>query len=146
MFRDAAELAHGREEAMTRHAGARKLLAAGAILGAALTAFPAGAAELKLDGTWGNEAGCKFAVTQDNSDDSYVLLKADGVQTYGTLCDWVQVFPGKGAQVAIGLCGYEGEGGLGSETFVIAPDMADPAKLNIYANNGEVWAEVRKCP
>lgn len=116
----------------------------------AVTLGGAGAAAagstLALDGSWGNAAGCRYALTQDNSDDSYLLLTADGIQTYATLCDWVQVFPGKGGQVAIGLCGYEGEGGLGSETFVIAPDMADPGLIRIHVSSGEVYGEVRKCP
>lgn len=102
---------------------------------------------LTLDGVWGNEAGCKYAKQPSSEDDTYVVLKSDGVQSYGTGCDWVQVFPGKnGEQVAIGLCGYEGEGGLGAETFVIAPDIADSAKLNITMGPGEPWAVVRKCP
>ena len=102
---------------------------------------------LKLDGVWGNEAGCKYAKEGTSEDDSFVVLKPDALESYGTGCEWVQVFTGKsGSQVAIGLCGYEGEGGLGSETFVVSPDMGDPAKLNIYTGPGEVWAEVRKCP
>jgi len=105
------------------------------------------ATSLTLDGVWGNEAGCKFAKEGQSEDDSYVVLKSDEVQSYGTGCDWVQVYPGKGgAQVAIGLCGYEGEGGLGAETFVIAPDIADSAKLNITMGPGEPWAVVTKCP
>lgn len=105
------------------------------------------AQSLTLEGTWGNEAGCKFVKEGQSEDDSYLALKSDGVESYGTGCEWVQVLPGKsGAQVAIGLCGYEGEGGLGSETFVIARDMADPTLIKIYTNHGEVWGEVRKCP
>lgn len=111
------------------------------------TTAPKAEAVLKLDGVWGNEAGCKYAKEGTSEDDSFVVLKSDALESYGTGCEWVQVFTGKsGAQVAIGLCGYEGEGGLGSETFVVSPDMADPTKLNIYAGPGEVWAEVRKCP
>ncbi|WP_274628298.1 hypothetical protein [Arvimicrobium flavum] len=106
----------------------------------------ASAEQLALDGVWGNETGCKYAREGMGEDDSFITLKADGLESYGTGCEWVKVFAGKsGAQVAIGLCGYEGESGLGSETFVIARDMGDPAQINIYANSGEVWGEVRKC-
>jgi hypothetical protein len=117
-----------------------------AMLAALCTLVPADAATLDLDGVWGNEAGCKYVKEGQSEDDSYVVLKADGVQSYGTGCDWVQVLPNKdGAQLAIGICGYEGEGGLGSETFVIAPDMGDPTLTKIYTGSGDTWAEVRKC-
>ncbi len=109
--------------------------------------FPLFAQSLTLDGVWGNEAGCKFAKEGMSEDDSFVVLKADGLGSYGTGCEWVQVFAGKGGeQVAIGLCSYEGEDGLGSETFVIAKDTADPTQIKIYADNGEAWGAVRKCP
>lgn len=114
----------------------------------ALSACSAAAADkLTLDGVWGNEAGCKFAKEQLRTDESMMVLKADGVESYATGCEWVQVLRGSGAaQLATGICGYEGEGGLGSETFVIAPDMADPALIRIYTHGGETWGEVRKCP
>lgn len=106
----------------------------------------ASAQGLTLDGVWGNVAGCKFAKDGQSEDDSFVVLKSDGLQSYGTGCEWVQVFKGKNAeQVAVGLCGYEGEDGLGSETFVIAADRADAALMKIYAGHGELWGEVRKC-
>lgn len=127
-----------------RAAGALRL---GVVVSLLLIADAAAADPLKLDGVWGNEAGCKFAKAGQSEDDSFVVLKSDGLQSYGTGCEWLQVLTAKnGTQVATGLCGYEGEDGLGSETFVIAPDMADPTLIKIYANNGEVWGEVRKCP
>jgi hypothetical protein len=102
---------------------------------------------LTLDGVWGNEAGCGFAKEGTSEDDSFVVLKADGVETYATACEWVQVATARdGAQVATGLCSYEGEEGRGVELFVIAPDLSDATLLRIYAANGEPWGEVRKCP
>ena len=125
---------------------ARRLAAASALLTLAGLDGAAAGTTLALDGVWGNEAGCKFARDGFSEDDSFVVLKADELQSYGTGCEWVQVFPGKGGQVAVGLCGYEGEAGLGAEHYVIAPDMADPSKLNITTGPGEPWAVVSKCP
>lgn len=102
---------------------------------------------LTLDGVWGNEAGCIFAKEGTSEDDGFVVLKADGVETYATACEWVQAATAKdGAQVATGLCSYEGEEGRGVESFVIAPDLSDATLLRIWAANGEPWGEVRKCP
>jgi len=113
-----------------------------------VSSVPASAANtLTLDGTWGNEAGCKFAKDGASEDDTYVVLKADELQSYGTGCEWVGVFPGKnGAQAALGICGYEGEAGLGAETFVIAPDASDASKLTISKGPGDPWGVVQKCP
>lgn len=107
----------------------------------------ASAQPLSLDGVWGNEAGCRYARTQDNSDDGLMVLSAGGVETYATACEWVQV--GKaadGTQVATGLCSHEGEDYRSVETYIIEADMADSALVRIRAANGEVWGEVRKCP
>src|SRR5690349_6486431 len=35
---------------------------------------------LTLDGVWGNEAGCKFAKEGQSEDDSFVVLKTDGLE------------------------------------------------------------------
>lgn len=102
---------------------------------------------LTLDGVWGNEAGCIFAKEGTSEDDGFVVLKADGIETYATACEWVQVASAKdGTQVATGLCSYEGEEGRGVESFVVTPDLSDAMLLRIYAANGEPWGEVRKCP
>ncbi len=111
---------------------------------------PAGllAEPLALEGVWGNEAGCAFdSGSTDGSDDSRMVLKATGVETYATLCEWVQVATSSdGAQVATGLCGHEGEGYRTVDVYIIERDMADSGLVRISAHNGEPWGEVRKCP
>jgi hypothetical protein len=117
------------------------------VLSLLLPTLSAAAQPLTLDGVWGNEAGCRFAKEGTSEDDSFVVLKTDGVETYATACEWVQIATAKdGAQVATGLCSYEGEEGRGVESFVIAPDLSDATLLRIWAANGEPWGEVRKCP
>ena len=115
--------------------------------GALLLILPLARAQpLALDGVWGNEAGCRYAQTQDNSDDGLMVLSAERVETYATACEWVQV--GKaadGTQVATGLCAHEGEDYRSVETYIIEADLADNSLVRIRAANGEVWGEVRKC-
>lgn len=102
---------------------------------------------LDLDGVWGNEAGCKFADTKDNSDDGLMVLTADGVETYATACEWVQVEAAiDGTQVVTGLCAHEGEDYRSVEMYIVERDMADPSLIRIRASTGEPWGEVRKCP
>ena len=56
---------------------------------------------------------------QMDSDDT-LLLKADGFESYGTACEFVQVLPAKdGSKVVVGLCAFEGEDGS-------APRLRDP--------------------
>jgi hypothetical protein len=118
-----------------------------AMLAALCTPVPADAATLALDGVWGNEAGCKFADTKNNSDDSLMVLTADGVETYATFCEWVQVGTAiDGTQVVTGLCGHEGEDYRSIEMYIVERDMADTSLIRIRASNGEPWGEVRKCP
>lgn len=105
---------------------------------------PAGAQTLSIDGVWGNEPGCAFAKAGHGDRDDYMFLSAEGLQTYGTGCEWTSVMTARGGeQVATGLCGYEGEEGLGVESYII---VADGGVTRIHASNGELWGEVSRCP
>lgn len=102
---------------------------------------------LKLDGVWGNATGCKYARDSLYENDDMMMLKPGSVQTYVTLCEWLQVLTASGGtQVATGLCGHEGDEAQTVETYIIENDYADPALIRIRQSNGEVWGEVRKCP
>ena len=68
-----------------------------------------------------------------DSDDT-LLLKADGFESYGTACEFVQVLTAKdGSKVVVGLCAFEGEDGFGTQNFVIRKSQKDPAALTIYS-------------
>ena len=111
-----------------------------------LAVLPAAADTLDITTPFGNGDGCKYAKSgQMNSDDT-LLLKADGFESYGTACEFVQVLTAKdGTKVVIGLCAFEGEEGFGTQNFVIRKSQKDPAALTIYAENGEVFGEVSPC-
>lgn len=113
----------------------------------ALFVSPSLAADLTLDGTWGNGAGCAFEKSGDFSDDSLVLLKAEGMETFVMSCEWVDVATAKdGTQVATGLCAHEGEDYRSVETYIVGRHPTDPGVIRISAESGENWNEVKKCP
>ena len=104
-------------------------------------------ATLTLEGTWGNATGCKYAKDGLYENDDMILLKPGGIESYVTLCEWVQVSTASnGTQVVTGLCGHEGEGFQTVETYIVEKDHADPALVRISQSTGDVWGEVRKCP
>jgi hypothetical protein len=102
---------------------------------------------LSIEGVWGNPNGCKYARDGLYENDDMMVLKPDGIESYATLCEWLQVLTAKnGTQVVTGLCGHEGEGYQTVESFIVEKDQADPALVRIRQSTGDVWGEVRKCP
>lgn len=119
-------------------------MAAGALL-AALT--PLHAQPLALDGVWGNSSGCKYAKDGLYENEDMMVLKPEGVETYVTLCEWLQVLTAKGgAQVVTGICGHEGEDHQTVESYIVEKDQTDAGLVRIRQSTGDVWGEVRKCP
>lgn len=115
----------------------------------AVTCLPTGlfAQSLQLEGTWGNPTGCKYAKDGNYENDDMMVLKPQGIETYVTGCEWLQVLNASGgAQVATGICGHEGEDYQTVETYIVEKDQTDPALVRIRQSTGEVWGEVRKCP
>ena len=114
--------------------------------------MPVGAGEvtpeprLRLDGAWGNPNGCKYVRDGLYENDDMMILRPDGIETYVTGCEWLQVLTASGgAQVATGLCGHEGEVFESVETYIVETDRADPALRRIRHAAGELWGEVRQC-
>jgi len=67
-------------------------------------------AELDIPGNYGNEAGCRHAITNDYSEEDLLLLTPRDIGTHVTLCSFVQIFPAEAdSKVAIVTCGHEGE-------------------------------------
>jgi hypothetical protein len=117
------------------------------LIALSLAVAPVAAQSLDIAGPYGNADGCKFAKSGQMDSDDTLLLKADGFQSYGTACEFVQVLKAKdGSKVVVGLCAFEGEDGFGTQNFVIRKSQKDPAALIIYSNNGEVFGEVDPCP
>lgn len=124
--------------------GVRYLLA---LFSLTLVATAASSQTLSIEGVWGNPNGCKYAGDGLYENDDMLVLKPDGIESYVTLCEWLQVLTAhNGTQVVTGLCGHEGEAYQTVETYIVEKDEADPALVRIRQSTGDVWGEVRKCP
>ncbi len=116
---------------------------------ACLSAFalPATAQTLDLKFDYGDEKGCRFAKGQQVDGDDYILLKPDGITTYGSACEFVQIVSARdGTRVATTLCFNEGEQERSIAMFSIGKSLTDPAALRIYDETGSLWGEVKPCP
>lgn len=114
----------------------------GLLAGAAL---PAIAAELPIEGSWGNEAGCRILATGNYEGEDLVALTKTEVQTYVTNCSFVTVTPlENGTIVTTVICGHEGEAEqtLGLMRF---SKSEDGKRWGVYAADGGSWGELDRC-
>lgn len=111
-----------------------------------LAACPAAAADLAIPGNYGNEAGCRFASSGSFEGDDILLLKPGSVETYATLCSFVQIMPAEAdSHVAVVTCGHEGEDvtTLGLMRVQKSPDGVD-AYL-VFDEAGTMWGKAGRC-
>ena len=130
-----------------RAADVRKSVLVAAALVSVILPLGAIAAELDIPGNYGDEAGCRFAKTNNYSEEDILLLTRQYVTTQVTQCSFVQIFPAEtDSQVMIVTCGHEGEGEttLGLMRVQKASDGVD-AYL-VFDQDGSMWGEVRRCP
>lgn len=105
----------------------------------------------EIKGAYGDAEGCRMHREGQAQSDELRLVTQDGIFTYATACDIVQLLPTKSgaSAVAVGLCGYEGEGYLGVEhfamTYPVKENETDPQKLIVYMETGDLWGEVMPC-
>jgi len=86
---------------------------------AIVVAGPANAAE-RLVGSWGNDSGCVFAKAGFQGRDDYIVLTAEGIETYGSGCRFAQQLTWvPGTQSLDATCSAEGEAGTTAETIVV---------------------------
>lgn len=113
---------------------------------ATLSATQSRSAELDIPGNYGDEAGCRFAKTNNYSEEEILLLSRQYVTTQVTQCSYVQIFPAEAdSQVMIVTCGHEGEAEttLGMMRVQKSPDGVD-AYL-IFDEDGGTWGKVERC-
>ncbi|UVK36190.1 hypothetical protein LHFGNBLO_003082 [Mesorhizobium sp. AR10] len=94
-----------------------------------------------LAGSYGNDVGCAGVLAGCQDSDEYVVLTADGVETYGSGCRFAQQLVTKpGTQSLSSTCFAEGEEGETPETvkvtnrgadgfFVTIPDLEEVGPL-----------------
>ena len=80
---------------------------------------PANAAGV-LAGSWGNDVGCAGVKAGYQDSDAYILLTAEGIETYGSGCRFEQqLTTALGTQSLRSTCSAEGEAGTTIETIVV---------------------------
>ena len=89
------------------------------LVAATVIAGPAEAASV-LVGSWGNDAGCVVAKAGYQDRDDYIVLTAEGIETYGSGCRFAQqLTSASGTQSLTATCSAEGEAGTTAETVVV---------------------------
>lgn len=119
----------------------------GIALFATLCATSVLAAELPIEGIFGDELGCARLTMGPNDIDEPggINVFTDGLQGYEWGCAWADVWPfpddvGYGVQ---GLCG--GEGILFLEQYVIELGQDDPTQMTVWSADGEPRWELNLC-
>ncbi|MEP9388738.1 hypothetical protein [Mesorhizobium sp. KR9-304] len=123
--------------------GVRRLVLAAVLMSATVGAT---SAELDIAGDYGNEAGCRYAITNDYSEEDMLLLTPRDVGTHVTLCSFVQVYPAEAdSQVMVVTCGHEGDETttLGLMRVQKSPDGVD-AYL-VFDQDGTMWGKAGRC-
>ncbi|HTV68718.1 MAG TPA: hypothetical protein VMF90_09285 [Rhizobiaceae bacterium] len=106
----------------------------------------AAAAMLDITGKYGNEAGCRYAATNDYTDDTLLLISPDEYMTYVTLCEFLQALPVKdGSKVMTMLCAHEGETMQTIDFMRIqkSPDVGD--SYDLFNAEGDHLGIVGRC-
>ena len=84
-----------------------------------MAASPATAAGV-LAGSWGNDVGCAGVKAGYQDSDAYIVLTAEGIETYGSGCRFEQQLTAVlGTQSLSSTCSAEGEDGTTTETVVV---------------------------
>lgn len=118
------------------------------LVSAPLLATSALAAELPIEGIYGDELGCSRLVADPNAIDEPggINVDAGGIQGYEWGCTWAEVWPyqgdrGYGVQ---GLCGGEGIPFL--EQYIIEFNRDGPSpRMTVYAADGQPRWELNLC-
>ena len=92
---------------------------------ATIVAGQAAAADV-LAGAYGNDVGCAGVLAGSQDSDEYVVLTADGIETYGSGCRFAkQLVTAPGTQSLRSTCFAEGEEGETTETVRVINKGAD---------------------
>lgn len=107
------------------------------------------AAELPIDGIYGDEMGCSRLNMGPNDIDEPggINVYADRIEGYEWGCSWAEVWEyprsdGSGFGVQ-GLCGGEGIPFL--EQYIIEIGRDDPSQMTVFAANGDPRWELNLC-
>ena len=97
------------------------------------------------NGSYGNEAGCRFAADGSYDDDSLLRLSADRYDIFATGCEFLQgLRASDGSKVMTMLCSHEGETFQSIEFMRIVKQGEEDA-YDLYSQSGEHIGAVRRC-
>jgi hypothetical protein len=102
---------------------------------------------LDIPGTYGNEAGCRFAANGGYDDDTLLMLSPDECSAYASGCEFLQALKARdGSFVITMLCSHEGETyqTVGFMRVQASPDVGD--SYDMFDGNGEHMGIVGRCP
>ena len=124
-------------------AGLRAAIAASGVIAAS----PVAAAQIEIDGNYGNASGCAFAAGGNDFDDGMFYLTPREVSSYATGCSFLQALRTEnGAFVVTVICSHEGEETqtLGLMRIQKAADGSDA--YEVFDDDGDLWKKVDRCP
>jgi len=97
------------------------------------------------NGSYGNEAGCRFAADGSYDDDTLLRLSADRYDTFATGCEFLQgLRASDGSKVLTMLCSHEGET-LQSIEFMRIVKHGEEDAYDLYSQSGEHIGGVWRC-
>jgi len=117
----------------------------GMVFLASLFTGPASADMLPIDGKYGNSEGCAFDPEQASMSDSKIIVSPQKVEFHESGCDLLQVLTASyNRSVVTTLCSGEGEEWVA--TYLVTPDLDDPAALHFKMQGGDGFEfTVSKC-
>ena len=98
---------------------------------------------LPILGTYGDEAGCATSAGHAPAGDSLLIVQADEITGYESVCEVAESFPLKdGGFVVLAACAAEGLREV--RHFTVLPD-AEYTSLGVHAEDGRFLGTVRPC-
>lgn len=117
---------------------------------AALTAASS-AASIDIGGSYGDEAGCKFATDPANFIGSeYIVLTPEEFKTGSTSCDFVDAAPvwekyGNRVFVATAMCGHEGTDTTTIDLLRVEKHAEEADTYSVFDAQGEEVGRGKRC-
>jgi len=102
---------------------------------------------LPIEGVFGNEAGCKLALTGNyGEDDSARILTATSLDTMVTACNFDRIVAAPGSHFDVAMtCASEGSGP--EDNYQDSADVSGDQDVGYFVRlkNGTAWGPLKRC-
>jgi hypothetical protein len=102
---------------------------------------------LPIDGTFGNEAGCKLVLTGNyGEDDSAIILTQESLSTMVTYCSFTKIDAPPGSRFLVAMtCASEGSGP--EDNYQDSADVSGDQDVgySVRLKNGTEWGPLKRC-